>query len=80
VPEWKIQITSSIYLFLLQSHNFKLCDIDDDIKDALQKFRFRKKNTNAALISKCLSFIVITSPKYCNNLPVKCNFLKFNFC
>ncbi|XP_069676790.1 glia maturation factor [Periplaneta americana] len=34
------------------SHNVKVCDIDDDVKEALKKFRFRKNNTNAALIMK----------------------------
>ncbi|XP_023704032.1 glia maturation factor beta [Cryptotermes secundus] len=34
------------------SHNVKVCDIDDDVKDALKKFRFRKNDTNAALIMK----------------------------
>lgn len=29
-----------------------MCDIDDDVKDALKKFRFRKNDTNAALIMK----------------------------
>jgi len=31
-----------------------VCDIDDDVKEALKKFRFRKNDKNAALISKCL--------------------------
>jgi hypothetical protein len=69
---------SSSNLFLFQSHNVKVCDIDEDVKDALKKFRFRKNDTNAALISKCLSCIVMISLKYCNDLPVKCNFLNFN--
>lgn len=30
----------------------KVCDIDDDVKEALRKFRFRKAETNAALIMK----------------------------
>ncbi|XP_043474687.1 glia maturation factor beta [Leptopilina heterotoma] len=30
----------------------KICDIEDDVKDALKKFRFRKSQTNAALILK----------------------------
>ncbi|XP_075224082.1 glia maturation factor [Lycorma delicatula] len=34
------------------SHNVKVCDIEDDVKDALKKFRFRKSETNAALILK----------------------------
>jgi hypothetical protein len=73
-----VEIMSSSYLFLFQSHNVKVCDIDDDVKDALKKFRFRKNDTNAALISKCLSYIVIISLKYYNNFPVKCNFLNVN--
>ncbi|RZF39545.1 hypothetical protein LSTR_LSTR001066 [Laodelphax striatellus] len=34
------------------SHNVKVCDIGDDVKEALKKFRFRKSETNAALILK----------------------------
>ncbi|XP_021915371.1 glia maturation factor beta [Zootermopsis nevadensis] len=34
------------------SHHVKVCDIDDDVKEALKKFRFRKNDTNAALIMK----------------------------
>lgn len=34
------------------SSNVKVCDIGDDIKDALKAFRFRKNETNAALIMK----------------------------
>ncbi|KAJ9590783.1 hypothetical protein L9F63_016169 [Diploptera punctata] len=34
------------------SHNVKVCDIDDDVKEALKKFRFRKNDSNAALIMK----------------------------
>lgn len=40
----------------------KVCDIGDDVKETLRKFRFRKATTNAALISKffniyiCLKF------------------------
>jgi len=30
----------------------KVCDIEDDVKDALRKFRFRKHENNAALILK----------------------------
>lgn len=30
----------------------KICDIEDDVKDALKKFRFRKSQKNAALILK----------------------------
>lgn len=39
--------------FLFQSGNVKVCDINDDVKDALKKFRFRKSENNAALICKC---------------------------
>lgn len=49
-----VEIVSCSNLFLFQSHNVKVCDIDDDVKDALKKFRFRKTDTNAALISKCI--------------------------
>ncbi|KAK6636212.1 hypothetical protein RUM43_009870 [Polyplax serrata] len=38
--------------FLFQSGNVKVCDINDDVKDALKKFRFRKSENNAALILK----------------------------
>ncbi|XP_029407166.2 glia maturation factor beta isoform X1 [Bactrocera dorsalis] len=30
----------------------KICDISDDVRDALKKFRFRKSTTNSALILK----------------------------
>lgn len=30
----------------------KVCDINDDVKEALRKFRFRKAQSNAALILK----------------------------
>jgi hypothetical protein len=36
----------------VMSHQVKVCDIDDDVKEALKKFRFRKNNKNAALIMK----------------------------
>ncbi|XP_054262632.1 glia maturation factor beta [Macrosteles quadrilineatus] len=32
--------------------SMKVCDIEDDVKDALRQFRFRKHNNNAALILK----------------------------
>ncbi|XP_044734225.1 glia maturation factor beta [Chrysoperla carnea] len=32
--------------------NVKVCDIDDDVKERLKQFRFKKNNTNAALILK----------------------------
>ncbi|EEB15105.1 Glia maturation factor beta, putative [Pediculus humanus corporis] len=34
------------------SGHVKVCDIKDDVKDALKKFRFRKNENNAALILK----------------------------
>ncbi|XP_047001386.1 glia maturation factor beta [Schistocerca americana] len=34
------------------SHNVKVCDIEDDVKEALKAFRFRKSDKNAALILK----------------------------
>lgn len=34
------------------STNVKVCDIEDDVKDELKKFRFRKNKNNAALILK----------------------------
>ncbi|GLH14535.1 hypothetical protein R5R35_012397 [Gryllus longicercus] len=34
------------------SHNVKVCDIGDDVKEALKKFRFRKSVDNSALILK----------------------------
>jgi hypothetical protein len=45
---------STMALFFFQSHHVKVCDIDDDVKEALKKFRFRKNDKNAALISKFL--------------------------
>jgi hypothetical protein len=47
--------SNSAKVFLFQSQNVKVCDIDDDVKEELRKFRFRKNDTNAALISKCLN-------------------------
>lgn len=38
--------------FSFQSGNVKVCDIDDEVKDALKKFRFRKSDKNAALVCK----------------------------
>ncbi|XP_046418024.1 glia maturation factor [Neodiprion pinetum] len=34
------------------SSNVKVCDIEDDVKEELKKFRFRKNKNNAALILK----------------------------
>lgn len=34
------------------SVNVKVCDINDEVKDALKKFRFRKSDKNAALVLK----------------------------
>lgn len=34
------------------SQNVKVCHINDDVKEALKKFRFRKSSSNAALILK----------------------------
>jgi hypothetical protein len=65
-------------MFIFQSHNVKVCDIDDDVKEALKKFRFRKNDTNAALISKCLKCTLMTYHHYYNNLPVKFNLITFN--
>lgn len=39
-------------LFWLQSGNVKVCDIDDSVKEALKKFRFRQSEISAALIRK----------------------------
>ncbi|XP_063240463.1 glia maturation factor beta [Bacillus rossius redtenbacheri] len=36
----------------MMPHNVKVCDIGDDVKEALKKFRFRKNEKNAALIMK----------------------------
>lgn len=43
------QFTISPFYF---SQGTKVCDIGDDVKETLRKFRFRKATTNAALISK----------------------------
>lgn len=48
--------------FKFQSQgNVKVCHIMDDVKDALKKFRFRKSQTNAALICKCIRLLVCTT-------------------
>ncbi|XP_048506880.1 glia maturation factor beta isoform X3 [Athalia rosae] len=36
----------------MTSTNVKVCDIEDDVKDELKKFRFRRNKSNAALILK----------------------------
>lgn len=36
----------------MSSANVKVCDIQDDVKEALRKFRFRKHDNNSALILK----------------------------
>lgn len=39
-------------MFFFQSQNITVCDIGDDVKEALRKFRFQKHESNTALISK----------------------------
>ncbi|XP_059475285.1 glia maturation factor beta [Neocloeon triangulifer] len=34
------------------THNVKVCDIDDSVKEKLKEFRFRKPKDNAALVLK----------------------------
>nr|CAD7592245.1 unnamed protein product [Timema genevievae] len=41
-----------------KSHNVKVCDIGDDVKEALKKFRFRKHENNAALIRHQPRYVV----------------------
>ncbi|CAB3233471.1 unnamed protein product [Arctia plantaginis] len=36
----------------MSSHNLTVCDIGDDVKEVLKKFRFQKHTTNSALILK----------------------------
>lgn len=36
----------------MSSASVKVCDIQDDVKEALRKFRFRKHDNNSALILK----------------------------
>lgn len=36
----------------------KVCDIGDDVKETLRKFRFRKATSNAALICKLLKILI----------------------
>uniref|UniRef100_A0A1B6CIG1 ADF-H domain-containing protein n=1 Tax=Clastoptera arizonana TaxID=38151 RepID=A0A1B6CIG1_9HEMI len=36
------------------SQNIKVCDIEDGVKEALRKFRFKKHETNSALIMKVI--------------------------
>ncbi|CAH0601979.1 unnamed protein product [Chrysodeixis includens] len=36
----------------MSSHNVNVCDITDDLKEVLKKFRFQKHTANAALILK----------------------------
>jgi len=39
------------YFTILCLQGTKVCDIGDDVKETLRKFRFRKTTKNAALIS-----------------------------
>lgn len=36
----------------MTAHNVNVCDIGDEVKEALKKFRFQKNNNNSALILK----------------------------
>lgn len=36
----------------MSGQNVNVCDIGDDVKEVLKKFRFQKHTTNAALILK----------------------------
>lgn len=47
----KFVIVFFIFAFCLQGDS-KICDISDDVRDELKKFRFRKTTTNSALICK----------------------------
>lgn len=38
----------------MSAHNVNVCDITDDVKETLKKFRFTKNSSNAALILKVL--------------------------
>lgn len=50
----------------MSAHNVNVCDITDDVKEVLKKFRFQKHTSNSALILKVFwlyislfSFIII---------------------
>lgn len=50
-----------------------MCDIKDDVKDALKEFRFRKNQNNAALLRK---FLIEAEERYlCFNLLFDFRFL-----
>jgi hypothetical protein len=49
------------YAISFQS-NVNVCDINEDVKEAVKKFRFRKSETNAALIRKYLTNISVKCP------------------
>lgn len=36
----------------VQSSNLTICSLDEDLKKKLRKFRFRKANNNAAIVSE----------------------------
>lgn len=40
----------------MSGQNVNVCDIGDDVKEILKKFRFQKHNSNSALILKVCTF------------------------
>lgn len=50
------------YVCFVLFQSLKVCDIEDDVKDALRNFRFRKHENNTALVCKYLaySYYIIT--------------------
>lgn len=45
----------------MSGHNVNVCDIGDEVKEVLKKFRFTKHNSNTALILK-VGLILIHFP------------------
>ncbi len=40
----------------VQSSNLTICSLDEGLKQKLRKFRFRKANNNAAIVSEFTGF------------------------
>lgn len=62
----------------MSGQNVNVCDIGDDVKEVLKKFRFQKHTTNAALILKvCKDSSSILFPFQFNNLRLISSALNF---
>ena len=48
----------------MSAHNVNVCDITDDVKEVLKKFRFQKHTSNSALILKVFSIYSFPTSAY----------------